>query len=175
MRGQVCETRVSSPDRPGQKLFHRPAIWFSPFRLTPCGNNEMACVRSRCALMPLGERQPQNRELDPVDQVSTLWITLPPSGPTKRASRAGRAVSAVALFGCQKDSCFYSWNLWITPLILRVIGVINGTPRPRSSLLGPRICRNRAAGSIRRHTLPAARRPFHPLPRDAPKWTYIIA
>src|SRR5713226_3610826 len=57
---------------------------------------------------------------DPVDQVSTLWITLPPSGPTKRVSRAGLAVSAVPLFGCQKDSCFCSWTLWITTLTLRV-------------------------------------------------------
>src|SRR5713226_10265028 len=57
---------------------------------------------------------------DPVDQLSTLWITLPPSGPTKRVSRAGLAVSAVALFGGQTGSRFCSWTLWITPLTLRV-------------------------------------------------------
>src|SRR5258708_22191668 len=57
---------------------------------------------------------------DPVDQVSTLWITLPPSGPTKRVSRVGWALSAVAFFGCQKDSCFCSWTLWITTLTQRV-------------------------------------------------------
>jgi len=63
---------------------------------------------------------PQKQKLDPVDQVSTLWITLPPPGPTKRVSRVGLAVSAVALFGCQKDSCFCSWTLWITTLTLRI-------------------------------------------------------
>src|SRR5260370_41476158 len=57
---------------------------------------------------------------DSVEQVSTLWITLPRSGPAKRISRVGLAVSAVALFGCQKDSCFCSWTLWITTLILRI-------------------------------------------------------
>ena len=60
------------------------------------------------------------RKPDPVDQVSTLWITLPPSGPTKRVSRAGLALSAVALFGGQKASCFCSWTLWITTLTLRI-------------------------------------------------------
>ena len=50
----------------------------------------------------------------------TLWTTLPPSGPTKRVSRAGWALSAVAHFGCQKTSWFYSWTLWITTLTLRV-------------------------------------------------------
>jgi hypothetical protein len=55
-----------------------------------------------------------------VDLVSTLWITLPPSGPAKRVSGVGLAVSAVAHFGCQKDSCFCSWTLWTTTLTLRV-------------------------------------------------------
>ena len=63
---------------------------------------------------------PQKQKLDPVDQVSTLWITLTPSRPAKRVSRVGLAVSAVALFGCQKDSCFCSWTLWITTLTLRI-------------------------------------------------------
>ena len=60
------------------------------------------------------------RLVDPVAQVTTLWITLPPSGPTKKVSKAGLALSAVGLFGCQKDSCFCSWTLWITTLTLRV-------------------------------------------------------
>src|SRR5258708_5457269 len=59
--------------------------------------------------------------LDPVDQVLTLWITLPPTGPTKRASRVSLSVSAVALFGCQKTSWFCSWTLWTTTLTLRVM------------------------------------------------------
>jgi len=57
---------------------------------------------------------------DPVDHLPTLWITLSPSGPIKRVFRVGLAVSAVALFGCQKDSWFCSWTLWITTLTLRV-------------------------------------------------------
>jgi hypothetical protein len=57
---------------------------------------------------------------DPRDQVSTLWTTLPPSGPTKRVLSTGRTVSAIALFGCQKASCFCSWTLGITTLTLRV-------------------------------------------------------
>jgi hypothetical protein len=70
-------------------------------------------VQKGCSLAPLPE-------VDPMDQVLTLWITLPPSGAKKRGSRAGLAVSAVALFGCQKDSRFCSWTLWITTLTLRV-------------------------------------------------------
>src|SRR5260370_41003760 len=41
---------------------------------------------------------PQKQKLDPVDQVSTLWITLPPSGPTKRVSREACAVRAIGVF-----------------------------------------------------------------------------
>jgi hypothetical protein len=67
------------------------------------------------------------RPVDLVAQVTTLWTTSPtlwirfcPCGPRKRVSKVGLAVSAVALLGGQKDSCFYSWTLWITTLTLRV-------------------------------------------------------
>jgi len=67
-----------------------------------------------------GVSPPVDQGFDPVDQLLTLWITLPPSGPTKRLSSAALAVSAVALVGCQKTSWFCSWTLWITTLILRI-------------------------------------------------------
>ena len=60
------------------------------------------------------------RPVDSVALVTTLWITPRPCGPAKRVSRAGLAVSAVALFGRQKGSWFCSWTLWITPLTLRI-------------------------------------------------------
>src|SRR5258708_17451202 len=63
-------------------------------------------------------------QLEPVAQGlpcgPTLWVRQPPSGPAKRVPKVGLAVSAVALFGCQKASCFYSWTLWITTLTLRI-------------------------------------------------------
>jgi len=81
--------------------------------------NASTC-RLRCLSYALIAYRQAGLPLDPVDQVSTLWITLPPSGPTKRALGTGLAVSAVAPFGCQKDSCFCSWTLWTTTLILRI-------------------------------------------------------
>src|SRR5258708_5534669 len=57
---------------------------------------------------------------DPVDHLPTLWTRQPPSGPAKQVSRAGWAVSAVVVPGCQKASCFYSWTLWTTTLTLRI-------------------------------------------------------
>ena len=63
-------------------------------------------------------------QLDPVDQGlpygPTLWIRQLPSGPPKRVSRAGWAVTSVGVYGCQKAARFYSWTLWITTLTLRV-------------------------------------------------------
>jgi len=60
------------------------------------------------------------KQPDPVDQVMTLLITLPPSGATKRVSGAAWAVGAVDCIGRQKAPCFYSWTLLITTLTLRI-------------------------------------------------------
>ena len=89
-----------------------------------CGGGETKRIRGDSDFLSI-PREGFNSETplrwpDPVDQVSTLWITLPPSGPTKWVSRAGLAVSAVAPFGCQKASCFCSWTLWTTTLTLRI-------------------------------------------------------